>query len=561
MATATDRTASSAATTSEDLVLEVRNLKTWFELDEGTVKALDGATFDVKRGKTLCIVGESGCGKSMTARSILQIVQPPGKVVDGEMLFHQVDPKTQARKTIDLATLDPKGDVIRGVRGKEISMIFQEPMTSFSPVHTIGNQIAENILIHANISQEEAQERSIEMLRKVSVPRAADRFDAYPYQLSGGLRQRAMIAMALSNNPSLLIADEPTTALDVTTQAQILELMQQLQDELGMGMIFITHDLGVVAEIADEVAVMYLGIVVERGTVDEIFHAPKHPYTRALLQSVPRLGEATRVRLNSIRGMVPNPYDRPTGCPFNTRCDFAMPGVCDQILPPVTNLGYRRDVRCLLHEPEYADTEQARRYRDARPALEGGEAVEHVPATAAAVARVAAPLLDVDKLEVYFPLKGGTFRRTTATLKAVDGVTFSIARGETLGLVGESGCGKTTTGRSIVRAIEPTGGHIRYLGGSGQVVDVAALPKGKLKPFRKDIRMVFQDPFSSLNPRMTVMQTVGEPLKSFNVSSGKDRERQIAGILSRVGLRAEYMRRYPHAFSGGERQRIGIARA
>ncbi len=560
MALATDRTASSADATSEDLVLDVRDLKTWFELDEGTVKALDGATFDVKRGKTLCIVGESGCGKSMTARSILQIVQPPGKVVGGQMLFHKLDPTTGARKTIDLAAIDPKGQIIRGIRGKEISMIFQEPMTSFSPVHTIGNQIAENIQIHSSISDAEAKERSIEMLRKVSVPRAADRFDAYPYQLSGGLRQRAMIAMALSNNPELLIADEPTTALDVTTQAQILELMQQLQDELGMGMIFITHDLGVVAEIADEVAVMYLGIVVERGTVDEIFHAPKHPYTRALLQSVPRLGETTRIRLNSIKGMVPSPYSRPTGCPFNTRCDFAIPGVCDRILPPVTDLGYRRDVRCLLHEPDYAGTEQAQRYRDARPALEGSDPVEHAR-TDRTVEKVAAPLLNITNLEVHFPLKSGTFKRQQATLKAVDGVTFAIARGETLGLVGESGCGKTTTGRSIVRAIDPTGGGIQYLGDKGQPVDIAALPKGKLKPYRKDIRMVFQDPFSSLNPRMTVMQTVAEPLKSFNVSSGKDREHTIADILSKVGLRAEYMRRYPHAFSGGERQRIGIARA
>ena len=378
MAIATDRTASSADTTSEDLVLEVRDLKTWFELDEGTVKALDGATFDVKRGKTLCIVGESGCGKSMTARSILQIVQPPGKVVDGEMLFHQVNPTTKARKTIDLATLDPKGDVIRGIRGKEISMIFQEPMTSFSPVHTIGDQIAENILHPPPTSRRRRrQERSIEMLRRVSVPRAADRFDAYPYQLSGGLRQRAMIAMALSNNPSLLIADEPTTALDVTTQAQILELMQNLQDELGMGMIFITHDLGVVAEIADEVAVMYLGIVVERGTVDEIFHAPKHPYTRALLQSVPRLGEATRVRLNSIRGMVPSPVQPPHRLPVQHPLRFRDPRGLRQ--HPAARDRPRLPARCSLPAAR-ARIRGYRRRRSstatARPALDGGEAID-----------------------------------------------------------------------------------------------------------------------------------------------------------------------------------------
>ena len=381
MATATHETTPQSGTTGEDLLLEVRNLKTWFTLDEGTVKALDGATFEVRRGKTLCIVGESGCGKSMTARSILQIVQPPGKVIDGEMLFHRKNSATGQASTIDLAKVDPKGTLIRGIRGKEIAMIFQEPMTSFSPLHTIGNQIAENIQLHNPVTKSEARSRSVDMLRKVGVPRAEDRFDAYPYQLSGGLRQRAMIAMALSNDPDLLIADEPTTALDVTTQAQILELMQDLQRELGMAMIFITHDLGVVAEIADEVAVMYLGIVVERGNVDQVFHEPKHPYTRALLKSIPRLGLQSRARLDSIRGMVPDPYNRPDGCPFNTRCDFAIPGVCDRILPPITRLGYRRDVRCLLHEPEYAATEQAQRLRATPDPLATAQGEPHVPAT------------------------------------------------------------------------------------------------------------------------------------------------------------------------------------
>jgi peptide/nickel transport system ATP-binding protein len=348
---------------SPDLLLSVRNLKTHFKLNEGTVRAIDGATFDVPRGKTLCIVGESGCGKSMTARSILQIVQPPGKVVEGEMLYHRRDPKTNTTTTIDLARLDPRGEQIRAIRGKEISMIFQEPMTSFSPVHTVGSQIAENVLLHSDMTKAEARSHSIDMLRKVGVPRPDDRFDAYPFQLSGGLRQRAMIAMALSNNPELLIADEPTTALDVTTQAQILVLMHDLQNELNMAVIFITHDLGVVAEIADEVAVMYLGIVVERGDVDQIFHEPKHPYTRALLRSIPRLGEARRARLDSIRGMVPDAFTRPTGCPFHTRCDFAIPGVCDTIVPPITDLGHRRDVRCLLYEPEFADHPHARAIR------------------------------------------------------------------------------------------------------------------------------------------------------------------------------------------------------
>ena len=341
-------------------LLEIRDLKTWFHLDEGTIRALNGATFDVQRGKTLCIVGESGCGKSMTARSILQIVQSPGKVVGGEMLFHRPDGKG-GTSTVDLAKLDPKGRTIRSIRGKEIAMIFQEPMTSLSPVYTIGNQIAENVLLHSDMSKSEARLHTIEMLKKVGIPRAEARFDAYPFQLSGGLRQRAMIAMALANNPDLLIADEPTTALDVTTQAQILELMQDLQHEYGMAMIFITHDLGVVAEIADEVAVMYLGTVVERGSVDQIFHEPRHPYTRALLRSIPRLGQSNRGPLDSIRGMVPDPYHRPNGCPFHTRCEFAMPGVCNRIDPPTISLGERRDVRCLLYESDYRSTPESQR--------------------------------------------------------------------------------------------------------------------------------------------------------------------------------------------------------
>jgi peptide/nickel transport system ATP-binding protein len=336
--------------TENDTLLEIKGLKTHFKMDEGLVKAIDGIDFLVRRGKTLCIVGESGCGKSMTARSILQIVQPPGKIVEGEVLFHRPASDGQPARIIDLAKLKPTGQEIRSIRGKEISMIFQEPMTSLSPVHTIGDQIGETVELHQGVSREQALERTVEVLEHVGIPRARDRINTYPFQLSGGMRQRTMIAMALACTPSLLIADEPTTALDVTTQAQILELIKSLQDELGMAVMFITHDLGVVAEIADDVVVMYLGLVVERGSVDEIFHDPKHPYTRSLLKSIPRLGQARQHRLDSIRGMVPAPYDRPTGCPFHTRCDYFMPGKCDQILPAATPLGPHRDVRCLLYE-------------------------------------------------------------------------------------------------------------------------------------------------------------------------------------------------------------------
>jgi peptide/nickel transport system ATP-binding protein len=333
-----------------ELLLEVRDLKTQFFLEEGTVRAVDGVDLTIERGKTLCVVGESGCGKSITARSILQIVGPPGRIVGGEILFyrHSNIPGT-AGDVIDLAALDPRGKQIRAIRGKDISMIFQEPMTSLSPVHTIGNQIMEVLLLHLNVSKAEARERAVEVLRQVGIPRPAERLDTYPFQLSGGMRQRAMIAMALACRPSLLIADEPTTALDVTTQAQILDLMRGLQKELGMAMMFITHDLGVVAEIADDVAVMYLGTVAEYGTVDAIFHNPKHPYTRALLRSIPKLGQrGLGRRLDTIRGIVPDPYNRPPGCPYCTRCDFFMPGRCDAIVPPPVAVD-AQTVRCLLY--------------------------------------------------------------------------------------------------------------------------------------------------------------------------------------------------------------------
>ncbi|AYY13789.1 ABC transporter ATP-binding protein [Actinobacteria bacterium YIM 96077] len=335
-----------------DSLLSVRALQTHFPLDQGLVKAVDGASFDIRQGTTLCVVGESGCGKSVTARSILQIVDRPGRVVGGEILFRRQRRgagKGPDGEIVDLAALDPKGAQMRRIRGGDIAMIFQEPMTSLSPVHTIGNQIVEAIQLHENVSNREAKERAVEVLHKVGVPRAKQRFDSYPFELSGGLRQRAMIAMALSCNPALLIADEPTTALDVTTQAQILELMRELQDDYGMAIMFITHDLGVVAEMADDVVVMYLGMTVERGDVVSIFHDPQHPYTRALLRSIPTMGMGTRTRLNTIKGMVPDPYDRPHGCPFHNRCGEYMPGTCDQIVPPPIDLDEHRQVRCLLH--------------------------------------------------------------------------------------------------------------------------------------------------------------------------------------------------------------------
>ena len=329
-------------------LLSVRNLKTYFAQDEGLVKAVDGVSFDMAPGATLGIVGESGCGKSVTARSILRIVDRPGRIVDGEIHFRR-RAGNGSGQVVDLAKLEPNSQEMRSIRGAEIALIFQEPMSSFSPVHSVGNQIIEAILLHQPVSRREARAMTIEILRRVGVSTPEQRVDQLSNQLSGGLRQRAMIAMALSCKPTLLIADEPTTALDVTTQTQILELMRQLQKEDGMAIMLITHDLGVVAEMATDVAVMYLGRVVEQAPVDAIFHDPKHPYTRGLLRSIPSIRAKNRERLTPIAGAVPHPYDRPTGCPFHPRCPDFMPGTCDRQTPSLRPVGDRHAVSCFLY--------------------------------------------------------------------------------------------------------------------------------------------------------------------------------------------------------------------
>jgi oligopeptide/dipeptide ABC transporter ATP-binding protein len=346
--------------TSQQPLLSVRNLKTYFPQDEGTVKAVDGASFDLYPGQTLGIVGESGCGKSITARSILRIIDRPGRIVEGEILFRRQKGGNggNGADVVDLSQLEPNGEDMRAIRGAEIALVFQEPMSSFSPVHTVGDQIVEAIMLHQRVSRREARQKAIGMLRQVGIPLPEERVDQLSNQLSGGLRQRAMIAMALSCNPTLLIADEPTTALDVTTQAQILDLLRQLQREYGMAIMLITHDLGVIAEMADTVVVMYLGRVVEQATVEAIFYAPKHPYTQALLRSIPRIHANARERLASIAGSVPHPYNRPPGCPFHPRCSAFMPGICDQREPQLQAVGDQHLVSCFLYEG--ATTDQRR---------------------------------------------------------------------------------------------------------------------------------------------------------------------------------------------------------
>jgi len=330
-------------------ILSVRDLTTWFHQDEGIVRAVEGASFDLEPGRTLGIVGESGCGKSVTARSILRIVEHPGRVESGQIILRQAD-----GSTVDLVKLDGQGRTMRAIRGGEIGYVFQEPMSSLSAFHTIGNQLIEAIRLHADMSKKDARDRAAELLRMVGIPRHKERVDSYSFELSGGLRQRVMIALALAAEPRILIADEPTTALDVTTQAQILDLIRTLQAERGLAVILITHDMGVIAEMADDVVVMYLGRDVEKGPVETIFHDPAHPYTRSLLQSIPSILATPRSRLKTIEGSIPHPYNRPPGCPFHPRCPDFMPGRCDQALPEPTRLDTRHQVSCFLFDERTA---------------------------------------------------------------------------------------------------------------------------------------------------------------------------------------------------------------
>jgi oligopeptide/dipeptide ABC transporter ATP-binding protein len=333
-------------------LLSVRNLKAYFKLDEGVVKAVDGVTFDVNPGQVFGIVGESGCGKSVTMKAILRIIDPPGEIVGGEILWHRqvaAGNGSTTEENIDLTKLDANGKEMRAIRGAEIALIPQEPMSSFSPVHTIGNQLIEAIQLHRTVSKKDARQLAIDLLRDVGIPMPEQRLDAYSWQLSGGLRQRAIIAMALSCNPRLLIADEPTTAVDVTTQAQVLRLLRQLQAKRNAAIIFITHDLGVIAQVAHYVMVMYLGLVMEQGPVDAIFHAPKHPYTQALLRSIPSINSISHVALPTISGSIPHPFNKPRGCPFHPRCPQAMPGKCDQHSPALQPIAEQQQVSCFLY--------------------------------------------------------------------------------------------------------------------------------------------------------------------------------------------------------------------
>ncbi len=461
-------------------LLEVRGLVTQFESRQGPFRAVDDVSLSVHAGETLCVVGESGSGKSVTARSILQIVEKPGRIVAGEIILnkHRDTRGNVVHGPVDLARLDPRSEAIRDIRGRDIAMIFQEPMSSLSPVHRIGDQIGEVIRVHENVSKKEARDRTLELLRKVEIANPETAIDRYPFEYSGGMRQRAMIAMALACNPFVLIADEPTTALDVTIQAEILALIKSLQASSDMAVLFITHDMGVVAEIADDIAVMRHGKVVETGTVHEIFDAPQHPYTQRLLEAVRELDNPSERRL------------------------------------------------------------QMRAKR-----------------------QVGEPLLVSNKVRKEFPLPKGFLGLKKEILVAVDDAELELRYGENLGIVGESGSGKTTLGRCLQRVYSITSGEILYKGRDGNTIDLAPLSDRQLKQPWRDIRMVFQDPFASLNPRLTVGEIIAEPLVANRLMSGDALDARVKELLDLVGLPASSATRYPHAFSGGQRQRISIARA
>ena len=487
-----------------DTLLEFKNLVTEFKTEGTVVRAVNGISFTLNKGETIGIVGESGSGKSVTSLSAMRLIpSPPGEISGGEIIFHKDD-----GESVDLLKISE--EEIRKHRGNDIAMIFQEPMTSLNPVFTCGNQVVEAIMLHQNMNKHEAKDLTIKLFEEVQLPDPERIFSTYPHQISGGQKQRVMIAMAMSCQPSVLIADEPTTALDVTVQKTILQLMQKLQTERDMGILFITHDLGVIAELADKVVVMYKGNIVEQGNVWDIFSNPQHPYTKGLL--------ACRPPLNKRYKFLP------------TVSDFMKEDEDGKMIENnITVEEFTKDLTIPNSERELKQKE-----------LFAKE-----------------PILKIKNLKTYFPIRNGFFGGISSHVKAVDNVNFDVYPGETLGLVGESGCGKTTIGRTIIRLEEPTEGEMIYKG-----KDIAKMDAKELREFRKEVQIIFQDPYSSLNPRMTIGNAIMEPMQVHGIlENDEQRKKRVEELLARVNLDPSHFHRYPHEFSGGQRQRIGIARA
>ncbi len=513
-------------------LLSVEDLHVHFVTSRGVVRAVEGVSYQVRPGEVLAIVGESGCGKSVSSLAVMRLLaKPAGRVVHGKIMFEGVN------------LLDLSDEEMRERRGRDISMIFQEPMTSLNPVLSIGQQLMEPLFIHLNMTEAQARERAVELLKMVGITDPERRLEQYPHQFSGGMRQRVMIAIGLACNPKLIIADEPTTALDVTIQAQILELMKELSRKLNIALVVITHNLGVVARYADRVNVMYAARVVEQGTADDVFLRPRHPYAMGLMRSVPRLDRPRGLKLETIEGLPPNLLDPPKGCRFAARCAFKA-DICEQD-PPLNEVEAGHFSACLRAREFVAGTLAPAPAAPVEASARAGKASE--------------PLLSVRGLKKFFTVarKGGLLSTQTSEVRAVNDVSFDIAPGETLGLVGESGCGKTTVGRMVLRLDNPTAGEIRFKG-----EDIAHKSPAELRAVRRKIQVIFQDPFSSLNPRMTIGQIISEPLMVYKiVPNAKAAAERVAELLVQVGLFAYMAERYPHEMSGGQRQRVGIARA
>ncbi len=525
-------------------LLSIKGLSTWLEGNEEIVRAIEGLSIEIGRGETFALLGESGCGKSMTALSVMRLLPETGEISGGSVELAGEDLMEKSEREM------------RDVRGRRVAMIFQEPMLSLNPVMTVGAQIAETLARHTALNGAALDARVLELLGAVGIPDPERRRHEYPFQLSGGMKQRVMIAIALACDPELLIADEPTTALDVTIQAQVLDLLRDLQRTRGMAILLITHDLAVVAENAQRVAVMYAGEIVEVASREQFFASPAHPYSRKLFDSLPgahRRGEALAV----IRGSVPKLTQEFRGCRFAERCDRAW-DLCRSTLPAWHEIGGGQGVRCHL----FAEGEQMRIEGPTGRIEDPGLRIEEKKPGAATPqlnpqSSILNPILEVTELRVHFPIRSGILQRVTGSVKAVDGVSLRIWQGRTLGLVGESGCGKTTVGKGILRLIEPTAGRVIFAG-----EDLARLTRGELRARRNQIQIVFQDPYASLNPRMRVVEIIEEGMLALGIGdTGAERMRRIDALLDEVGLAPEMKFRYPHEFSGGQRQRIAIARA
>ncbi|MDH5479694.1 MAG: ABC transporter ATP-binding protein [Nitrosomonas sp.] len=531
-------------------LLEIDNLETILHTGKEPVRAVDGLSLKISRGETFALLGESGCGKSMTALSIMRLLPDAGEILAGSIKINGSD-------LLQLPEID-----MRTIRGKHISMIFQEPMLSLNPVLTIAEQINEVLKRHFNLTPEAAQTRILDLLNHVGIPDAARRMHEYSFQFSGGMKQRAMVAMALAGEPELLIADEPTTALDVTIQAQVLELMRQIQQRNHMAILLITHDLGVVSEMAQRIAVMYAGEIIELATREDFFAHPAHPYSHQLFASLPKKQKRNQA-LAVINGNVPSLTQEFIGCRFADRCN-KVTDICYQSKPQWQTITPHHQVRCHLFNKDSTLATN-------NPFPKTPEKNENIavvdPISAATLPKTNNALLEVNDLKVHFPIHKGFFRRVVGHVKAVDGLSLKISAGKTLALVGESGCGKTTVGKSILQLINPTAGSVRY---NNQ--ELVGLKRKELRQMRSEFQFVFQDPYSSLNPRMRIIEILEEGMNALNVDtndqentnqqpSAFSREQEINDLLQRVGLPIETKWRYPHEFSGGQRQRIAIARA